>query len=563
MATTEVDCAIIGGGVAGVYCGWRLTNSKKRQKVFLFEYTNRIGGRLFTVPKLGNADINAEIGGMRYNPAQHKLFSFLLKKLGLTPKEFPMGSGDDQTGNKNFVYFRGEHARIGDLNNSDKIPFKVSWSERNKNPDDLQEQIIKTLIPTESDRTDANWPKVKVFGKSLYKWGYWNLLYHVLSQEAYLFMKFGCGYDTNVSNGNAAVLLPTGGDYTNENKYLTLEEGMNEFPKRLEEQFRKNGGKTFTNYRLESIERLKGGKNPKYALRFFKTHTVGRKTSDSLPQEEFVIHANKVILAMPRAALEKIRFEQWEKNNEYKQNRNSVLVQAAMKIYLAYPYAWWKSIGLIAGRSITDLPIRQVFYFVPKDDTNLNTVYNKTALLMASYNDIESVPFWKGLEGSSENNEEDEYFPGDDNCRATTAMVDEAHKQVMELHDLKQIPQPSAAAYWDWGDTVSGGGWHCWKAGYDFNEICKKMLKPDSKENVYICGEAYSLWQGWAEGALQTAEDLLLTDDFGLDPILPKEKPTSIRRGLNVQGTSTKGIIQNRLRWIYKNPTSKKVQDTR
>ena len=34
-------------------------------------------------------------------------------------------------------------------------------------------------------------------------------------------------------------------------------------------------------------------------------------------------------------------------------------------------------------------------------------------------------------------------------------------------------------------------------------------------ERVFICGEAYSINQGWVEGALQTAE-LMLEEHFGL-----------------------------------------------
>jgi len=44
----RVDVAIVGGGVAGAYCGWRLTSDKPDLKVALYEYGQRIGGRLFS-----------------------------------------------------------------------------------------------------------------------------------------------------------------------------------------------------------------------------------------------------------------------------------------------------------------------------------------------------------------------------------------------------------------------------------------------------------------------------------------------------------------------------------
>ena len=35
------------------------------------------------------------------------------------------------------------------------------------------------------------------------------------------------------------------------------------------------------------------------------------------------------------------------------------------------------------------------------------------------------------------------------------------------------------------------------------------MLKPYDDRNIYVCGEAYSLKQGWIEGALETCHELL------------------------------------------------------
>jgi len=39
-----------------------------------------------------------------------------------------------------------------------------------------------------------------------------------------------------------------------------------------------------------------------------------------------------------------------------------------------------------------------------------------------------------------------------------------------------------------------------------------QMRHPILEEKVYICGDAYSNDQGWAEGALETAEELLTKD---------------------------------------------------
>lgn len=53
----DVDVAVIGGGVAGTYCAWRLaTSGPAAPSVALFEASERIGGRLWSqaVPPVTN-----------------------------------------------------------------------------------------------------------------------------------------------------------------------------------------------------------------------------------------------------------------------------------------------------------------------------------------------------------------------------------------------------------------------------------------------------------------------------------------------------------------------------
>ena len=46
----DLDVAVVGGGVSGAYSAWRLqTERGPAERIALFEYSNRIGGRLFTV----------------------------------------------------------------------------------------------------------------------------------------------------------------------------------------------------------------------------------------------------------------------------------------------------------------------------------------------------------------------------------------------------------------------------------------------------------------------------------------------------------------------------------
>jgi len=270
---TEIDYAIVGGGVAGTYCAWRLQKEyREKKKIELFEYSDRIGGRLLTlkpeefdvvdaIRKKGGIDVNAELGGMRYLPDEHKIFVKVIEELKLKSKSFPMGDDyENRNGENNIVYLRHTHLRMKELRDPEKVPYpKLAWLEKGLDPDQLQYYVMKSYVPDYQNlEGPEQWGNVEIFGKKLYQFGFWNLLYRVLSPEAYTFLKYGSGYDTNVSNGNAAVLLPTGEEFSPEpspnvdstekpekpppTKFRTLEDGLQALPLKLAEEFEKNKG---------------------------------------------------------------------------------------------------------------------------------------------------------------------------------------------------------------------------------------------------------------------------------------------------------------------------------
>eukprot|EP01035_Chromulina_nebulosa_P064065 gene64065-87620_t len=98
-ASKKVDVAVIGGGVAGAYSAWRLQKANgKKSKVALYEYSDRIGGRLFSRTLPGMPNVVAELGGMRYIPETQPLVTGLINYLKLPTKDFPMGNPDPEIG---------------------------------------------------------------------------------------------------------------------------------------------------------------------------------------------------------------------------------------------------------------------------------------------------------------------------------------------------------------------------------------------------------------------------------------------------------------------------------
>jgi hypothetical protein len=142
------------------------------------------------------------------------------------------------------------------------------------------------------------------------------------------------------------------------------------------------------------------------------------------------------------------------------------------------------------------------------------------------YDDGGDLDFWAGLRDRRSSDlfasvgAGDPVSSGWDEHKAPRLMVEEAHRQLMEMHGVQgraDIPRPYAAAYRDWGEDPYGGGANFWQVNVDSDKVSRAILQPLPSVPVYICGEAYSHFQGWVEGPLETADQMLQLH-FGLAP---------------------------------------------
>jgi hypothetical protein len=533
----DLDIAVVGGGVAGAYSAWRLQQVKTEARIGLFEYSDRIGGRLYTVTLPGLPHVKAELGGMRYVPSQHILVKCLVDHLKLAKKDFPMGAPAPLGSNCNLVYLRGRRLRLHELTDPAKVPYHLAWSERGLGPMNLQVQVMNRIYPGIGNLRLCDQMKLKVFGKALWKYGFWDLMYRVLSDEGYQFLRDAGGYDAKVANANAVTQLPAI-EYSDNTRFLTLRDGYDQLPITLAKEFNETfegatpkGHRLHMNRRLAEIQ-IGSGDHP-YTLIFEPTITSECKTTLKSGADPLTVRAKRVILALPRRSLELVKSTFFD-DPWLRDNLPSVLIQSASKLFLAYEEPWWRALGLVAGRSVTDLPIRQIYYCGTEGEQKQGLPY-MNSLLMASYNDISTVPFWKGLEQG------EPYHGYRPSCLepgvekivpttefpATDEMIRVANRQVAQVHGLPEIPMPYSVISHTWNEDPYGGGWHEWKANYRLDQVMCRMRKPVAEHEIYIVGEAYSFCQGWVEGALSTAESAL-QGYFGLKIpawLAPKDHP--------------------------------------
>lgn len=523
MANTKIDIAIVGGGVSGVYSAWRLKTKYPEKSIVVYEGSDHVGGRLLSVVPPGIPNMVAELGGMRILENTQHLIVNLIKELNgqlgaqeqIELYDFPVNQP------QNIAFLRGIYLRLADINNnSPKVPYNLSFLER-ENMNNILVNAIEQIVPgitnpslTTEERL-AMTHAAEFGGQPLYQQGFWNVLYRIISSEAYQFSMDSGGYDSILVNWNAADAIPWFlADFGITPEYKGFKYGFQQVPITLGRFFEELGGTIQLNAKLTAFDWKDGG---------FELSINGEDT----------ISAGQLILAMPRRSLDLLSptcppLQQ----PDVQKLIGSVTPRPLFKVFTTYASPWWLAAGVRSGRTVTDLPVRQTYYW-PKNDGQPAT--EGKSMLLASYDDGTNIGFWDGLrpqrkkawaEGRSHGlvknpfkgvDEGDEKAGAPDGLNQTwdqyeapEEMVTEMGRQLQTIHDLSYTPVVRNASFRDWGEDPYGGGWNSWNIGVNSEEVKHKITNPIEGVPLYICGEAYSDGQGWVEGALQTA-DIMLT----------------------------------------------------
>ena len=530
----NIDIAIVGGGVSGVYCAWRLKQKFPDKKIVLFEGSNHIGGRLLSVKPPGINNMVAELGGMRIlENTQYRIVA-LIKKLNrqLAPNDkielydFPVDEP------QNIAYLRGFYLRLSYFTDQpNKVPYNLSFLERGIKLGGIIVNAIEQIVPgitspdlSEEQRRDMA-REAKFAGRPLYEQGFWNVLARIITGEAYELSVDAGGYNSTLTNWNAADAIPWYlSDFGIDPEYKGFKKGFQQVPESVAMLFKDIGGEIRLWSKVDGFERI----DDKFLL------SVKGET----------IAADSLILAMPRRSLDLLAPKSPLLQGERIQSLiSSVTPRPLFKLFTTYTSPWWRAAGYTdaegnfvpveSGRTVTDLPVRQTYYW-PKDDGTPAT--EGPSMLMASYDDGTNVGFWDGLRPQrrqawkkgleiaeiinpfqGECSEEERKFNPWFQYQAPKPMVAEVARQLAKIHDLSYTPEVQNAAFRDWGDDPFGGGWNSWNIGLQSSEVIPKIVKPLEYCPLYICGEAYSNSQGWVEGALETAD--LVLEKFDICPL--------------------------------------------
>ena len=546
----EADIVIVGAGISGLYCAWRLIQQDPSRRITVIERLNRTGGRLQTdIIKVRPGEVvREEEGGMRFNYGMTELMQ-LNYALGLCGDIVPFPMGSDINGaNTNRFLLRGRtFTAAGASAGCNSIwgeIYDLDESERGLSPSDIVARVYQAVLAANGqqppkEQTPEFWTKFRdTFqwrGSPIRDWQMWGLLRDMgYSQECVQMLSdtigFAGPFKGPINAGDAFQILA---DFPKDPHYYTFERGFATLPNavrdRLPEQVQ-----ILLSTNVDRIDRTGTG--------FELTLTAAPDQQNSNPYipggQTKSATCSELILAVAAQGMETLFITSPALNadpdaHRLWENMHAARGMALMKINLYFERSWWLDGDVTPpvqfGPNFSSLPINAVypFYALPAEkaaagpaDLSAEEAALSSAAALTIYCDFDNTAFWQGLQAVGEPFtsplQQKQSVPPQTIFPASTRVVEEAMKQLRQIFGFTDIPGPILTSYrlWDGTDDFEYA-YHQWRIGVTDTEVREYLAAPIP--GVHFCNEAISDMHGWVNGSIRSS-DLALAH-FGLQPM--------------------------------------------
>lgn len=571
----EYDIAIIGAGIAGLYCAYRLIEQNPKRKIAIYERLNRTGGRLDSdIIKLTNDgelaskkqkhDVNTikeEQGGMRFNDSMEELMS-LIHDLNLENQivPFPMKSEvvvneGEAPVNTNRFYFRGHGFSVADAVASGNSVwgqlYDIDQVEEDLDPNQIIANAFNRILKANNwsmgeELSADEWTeireKVSWKGKTLNKWHIWGLFRDMgYSEECVRMLADTTGFpDTFKAFTNAGGAFQLLADFPSNPVFNTFIDGFSTLPDAIVDKLE---GKVeiFLSTNLNSLHDRKGVFELKLAA------AAPGKNATPFSKNTKSVNAKEVILATAVKGIQDIFYKSPALYDDEEAPRlweaiNEVEGAELMKINLYFKEAWWLN-GMTGrpeiqfGPNFTTLPLNAIYPFyaletlaVDGEKVTLKESHYDRPAALTLYTDFSKSQFWEGLQNIEPmfDSELQQHF-SDAKAQvifpASQAVVDEMVKQLCLLFGVTNLPEPILTSYRSWnGKDDFEYAYHQWRLNAEDSVTRDYLSKPYKDKGLYLCNEAISDMQAWVNGSLRSANLALAHFDIEAMPTAAKER---------------------------------------
>ncbi len=499
MTTTEI--VIAGGGVSGLYCARRLADAG--HKILMLEASSdRWGGRIETEDMDG---FIAEYGPMRFEPTLQPRFAQLCAELGVGLVDFSGPSAEGMT------------------STDEELP----QQERGLNSLQLLKRGIMLIMGRAVDDqawidslTEADYMRLRkhaqLHGQPLWACGFWNALsaQGILSHRALVKLRdTGTFYHMIPENLNAAEwiiwwlrALKTVGQ-----QLASIEGGSSKLSEGLLAGLRSHPNVT-----------LAGG----HTLLGFRPTGLGQATLEldlRTQSGTTKLLAERLILALPRLPLVKLASQL---PDHIAAQLDSVNGFPMLKVFFVSNAPWW-DYDQPPQQYANCMPTREIHYFRRPREQD----HDGHGMVLL-YMDRPSTEFWRHYVIDGDGHDRAEIDQNGRIVDAFALFIARDVKRSLESKDesalrlteharriFSDMSLSEATSYIrgaihtygirDWARAPYGAANHGWQPGvrsWKVMDAFKAFDFGSGAQNVHIVGEAYSDYQGFIEGALNSSE---------------------------------------------------------
>jgi len=434
---------IVGAGLAGLVAGYEL--KRAGHSPIILEAQQRVGGRVYTLRDPFTEGLYAEVGAMRI-PRAHSLTMAYIEKFGLQTNNFTMDNPNA------YYYIGGNKVRASEAqSNPELLGFDVASNEKGKTSGQMYMEAIQPLMDMLEKNGDAAWDEIVE-------------KYDQYSTREFLEL-----------NGWSEGMIEMFGLLANQESVMNSS---------FLELFREDSGNYYTN-----MVELQGGTDRlpyaflpelKDNIRFGAKMIAMDQSPDNVTIHyqtqagRFSETGDYAIITVPFPVLRHV-----EVLKPFSRAKNRAIRQlhydASAKILFQCKRRFWEEDdGIFGGGTMTDLPIRNLYYPDHGRETG-------RGVILASYTWSEDAQRWGSLKP-------------DDRIVQALDDVAEIHPQITKEFEV--------GTSWMWhDDEFAGGAFALFDPGQQ-TLLQEEIIKPEGR--IHFAGEHASLYHAWIQGAFES-----------------------------------------------------------
>jgi monoamine oxidase len=434
---------IVGAGMAGLAAGYELLRAG--HDPVILEAQNRVGGRVYTLREPFAPGLYAEAGAMRI-PRAHELTMAYVGKFGINTSDFTMG-------NRNaYYYLNGCKWRIKETDlDPDCLGFEVAEHESGKTIDEMWADALRPFAKQLEENGEGCWPEIVA---EYDKYSTREFL-ETLGWSEGAIERFGllANQEALMNSSFLELLREEVGNYYTD--MVELEGGMDTLPRAflpaLKDHIRFGA-------KMVAIDQ-----SPDDVTIHYRTH-AGR----------FSETGDYAILTVPFPMLRHVEMLKPFTRAKQRAIRQLHYDASAKILFQCKRRFWEEDEGIFGGGTMTDLPIRTVYYPDHGRDTG-------RGVLLASYTWSEDAQRWGSLSAEE---------------RITQALENLAciHPQIREEFEV------GASKMWH-DDEFAGGAFALFDPGQQ-TLLHEHIVAAEGR--IHFAGEHTSLCHAWIQGAIES-----------------------------------------------------------